>query len=92
MSAENSSAAAALIISSLHCDWSGHRGRQLELERMTGDRAEMELAVADTAQARRRSLQNSPRTRVTKIFYRWTTSSDPYLPRPSRDLYRVYDW
>ena len=52
MSAENSSAAAALIVSTVH--WSGHRGRQLELERMTGDRAEMELAVADTAQARRR--------------------------------------
>ena len=53
MSAENSSAAAALIVvSTVH--WSGHRGRQLELGRMTGDRAEMELAVADTAQARRR--------------------------------------
>ena len=52
MSAENSSAAAALIIFTVH--WSGHRGRQLDLERMTGDRAEMELAVADTAQARRR--------------------------------------
>ena len=32
----------------------GHRGKQIELEKMSGNRAEMDLMVADTTQARKR--------------------------------------
>ena len=32
----------------------GHRGRQIELEGMYGNKAEMDLMIADTMQARKR--------------------------------------
>ena len=55
---------------------SGHRGRQLELQSMYGNMAEINLIIADTKQGRKE----------------WTNTSVPYRPRQSRDLYRVYDW
>ena len=55
---------------------SGHRGRQLELEGMYSNMAELNLIMADTKQGRRV----------------WTNTSEQYQPRQSRDLYRVYDW
>ena len=55
---------------------SGHRGRQLQLDRMYGNMAEINLIISDTKQARKE----------------WTNTFVPYQPRQSRDLYRVYDW
>ena len=55
---------------------SGHRGRQLHLENMYGNMAEINLIISDTKQARKE----------------WTNTFVPYQPRQSRDLYRVYDW
>ena len=54
----------------------GHRGRQIELENMYGNKAEMDLMVADTMEERKN----------------WTQIFEPHIPRKSRDLYRVYDW
>jgi len=56
---------------------SGHRGRQIELEKMSGNGAQMDLTVADTSQARKS----------------WTIlNSEAYFGRPSRDIYRKFDW
>ena len=54
----------------------GHRGRQINLENMYGNKAEMDLMVADTMEERKN----------------WTQIFEPHIQRKSRDLYRVYDW
>ena len=43
---------------------------------MYGNKAEMDLMVADTMEERKN----------------WTQMFEPYVQRKSRDLYRVYDW
>eukprot|EP00090_Calanus_glacialis_P025100 TRINITY_DN39030_c0_g1_i1.p1 TRINITY_DN39030_c0_g1~~TRINITY_DN39030_c0_g1_i1.p1 ORF type:complete len:215 (+),score=83.44 TRINITY_DN39030_c0_g1_i1:46-690(+) len=55
---------------------SGHRGRQLNLENMYSNMAELNLMTADTEQGRKQ----------------WVDKFEPYQPRQTRDQFSVYDW
>ena len=63
---------------------------------MSGNRAEMDLMVADTTQARKRFNITQHITHlagINSLYFRWTTmNSEPYVGRPSRDMYRKFDW
>ena len=52
------------------------RGRQLNLENMYSNMAELNLMTADTEQGRKQ----------------WVDKFEPYQPRQTRDQFSVYDW